>query len=60
MTDDMFIDEGVEETVETPPTRRLIYAYTVPGKKDPAKVARFIRAARDAARADATPESDRG
>jgi phosphoribosylanthranilate isomerase len=32
----------------------------VPGKKDPAKVARFIRAARDAARADATPESDRG
>jgi phosphoribosylanthranilate isomerase len=32
----------------------------VPGKKDPAKVARFIRAARDAARADVTPESDRG
>lgn len=32
--DDMFVDEGIQETVETPPTRRLIYAYTVPGKKD--------------------------
>lgn len=32
--DDMFVDEGVEETAEAPATRRLIYAYTVPGKKD--------------------------
>lgn len=33
-SDDMFIDEGVEEAAEAPPTRRLIYAYTVPGKKE--------------------------
>jgi phosphoribosylanthranilate isomerase len=32
----------------------------MPGKKDPAKVARFIRAARDAARAATTPEGARG
>lgn len=34
--DDMFVDEGVEETAEAPESRRLIYAYTVPGKKDQA------------------------
>lgn len=32
--DDMFVDEGIEENAPTPETRRLIYAYTVPGRKD--------------------------
>jgi len=31
---DVFVDEGIEEVAEAPPTRRLIYAYTVPGKRD--------------------------
>lgn len=33
MADDMFVDE-VPETAPAPDTRKLIYAYTAPGKKD--------------------------
>ena len=32
--DDMFVEEGVEESAPAPETKRLIYAYTVPGRKD--------------------------
>ncbi|NYE35650.1 hypothetical protein F4692_000754 [Nocardioides cavernae] len=32
--DDVFVEDGIDETAEAPATRRLIYAYTVPGRKD--------------------------
>lgn len=34
MTDQVFVEDDVDETAATPSVRRLIYAYTVPGHRD--------------------------